>query len=133
MCGIVGYVGRRPGKPIILDGLRRLEYRGYDSAGLALMEDDGLGDRAGRRQPRRAHRRRRQTVPAGLRGPRAHALGDARPAVRGERPPARRLHAAASRIVLNGIIENYKELRAELTRRAATPSPPRPTPRSWPT
>ena len=43
MCGIVGYVGRRPGKPIILDGLRSLEYRGYDSAGIALIEEDGLG------------------------------------------------------------------------------------------
>jgi len=42
MCGIVGYVGRRPGKPIILDGLKRLEYRGYDSAGLALLEPDGI-------------------------------------------------------------------------------------------
>jgi len=42
MCGIVGYVGRRPGKPIILDGLRRLEYRGYDSAGIALVEPGGI-------------------------------------------------------------------------------------------
>ena len=38
MCGIVGYVGRRPAKPIILDGLKRLEYRGYDSAGIVLVE-----------------------------------------------------------------------------------------------
>ena len=42
MCGIVGYVGRRDGKPIILDGLRRLEYRGYDSAGIVLLEGDGI-------------------------------------------------------------------------------------------
>jgi len=42
MCGIVGYVGKRAGKQIILDGLRRLEYRGYDSAGIALMGPDGL-------------------------------------------------------------------------------------------
>ena len=41
MCGIVGYVGYRDGKPIILDGLRRLEYRGYDSAGLVLLEKAG--------------------------------------------------------------------------------------------
>ena len=45
MCGIVGYVGRRPGKPIILDGLRRLEYRGYDSAGIALIESRWHRDR----------------------------------------------------------------------------------------
>src|ERR671910_1817518 len=42
MCGIIGYVGPREAKPLLLQGLERLEYRGYDSAGLALREDDGL-------------------------------------------------------------------------------------------
>ena len=42
MCGIIGYVGRRACKELLLHGLERLEYRGYDSAGLALREDDGL-------------------------------------------------------------------------------------------
>ena len=42
MCGIVGYVGGRPCKDLLLHGLERLEYRGYDSAGLALHEDEGL-------------------------------------------------------------------------------------------
>jgi glucosamine--fructose-6-phosphate aminotransferase (isomerizing) len=42
MCGIIGYVGPRPAKDLLLQGLERLEYRGYDSAGLALAEDDGL-------------------------------------------------------------------------------------------
>ena len=42
MCGIVGYVGSRPAKDFIIDGLRRLEYRGYDSAGLAVVSDGAL-------------------------------------------------------------------------------------------
>ena len=41
MCGIVGYVGPRNAAPILLEGLRRLEYRGYDSAGIAILTDDG--------------------------------------------------------------------------------------------
>ena len=42
MCGIIGYVGRRPALPVLVEGLRRLEYRGYDSAGVALVDGDGL-------------------------------------------------------------------------------------------
>ncbi|MCW2570542.1 MAG: glmS, partial [Frankiales bacterium] len=42
MCGIVGYVGGKPGMDVVLEGLRRLEYRGYDSAGVAVLSDDGV-------------------------------------------------------------------------------------------
>ncbi|MCW2778467.1 MAG: glutamine amidotransferase, partial [Frankiales bacterium] len=42
MCGIVGYVGSKPGLEVVLDGLRRLEYRGYDSAGVAVLSPEGL-------------------------------------------------------------------------------------------
>src|SRR6187551_3206512 len=42
MCGIIGYVGPRACKPLLIQGLERLEYRGYDSAGIALLEDGGL-------------------------------------------------------------------------------------------
>ena len=44
MCGIIGYVGPRECKPLLLQGLERLEYRGYDSAGIALREEGGLVD-----------------------------------------------------------------------------------------
>jgi glucosamine--fructose-6-phosphate aminotransferase (isomerizing) len=42
MCGIIGYVGSRPSKNLLIAGLERLEFRGYDSAGIALLEQDGL-------------------------------------------------------------------------------------------
>ncbi|MGI9239582.1 MAG: glutamine--fructose-6-phosphate transaminase (isomerizing), partial [Verrucomicrobiales bacterium] len=45
MCGIIGYVGKKQAAPILLDGLKRLEYRGYDSAGMSLMEGGEIGMR----------------------------------------------------------------------------------------
>jgi glucosamine--fructose-6-phosphate aminotransferase (isomerizing) len=116
MCGIVGYAGRRPGKPIILDGLKRLEYRGYDSAGIVLIEDDGL-----------------ETVRAvgnldalfaaaeGTSSKATVGLGHTRWATHG-RPNHENAHphddcSGRVSIVVNGIVENYKELRTELTAR----------------
>ena len=48
MCGIVGYVGKRDAGPILMEGLHRLEYRGYDSAGVAIVDDDGVIETAKR-------------------------------------------------------------------------------------
>ena len=91
MCGIVGYVGDKPARDVVIEGLRRLEYRGYDSAGIALAHDGGdrLGQ-AGRQagQPREVHR---GDTAAGLDDRhRAHALGHPRCPQRRQRAPARR-------------------------------------------
>ncbi|MEE4276040.1 MAG: glutamine--fructose-6-phosphate aminotransferase, partial [Thermoleophilia bacterium] len=116
MCGIVGYVGRRPGKPIILDGLRRLEYRGYDSAGLTLLEADGL-------ETVRAVGNLDALFAAVGDGasPATAGLGHTRWATHGSVCEANaHPHADCTgriSVVLNGIIENYKELRAALTAR----------------
>jgi len=116
MCGIVGYVGRRPGKPIILDGLRRLEYRGYDSAGIVLVEDGGLDT------VRSVGNLDALFAAAGPNSSQAVVgLGHTRWATHGK-PSLENAHphddcAGKVSIVVNGIVENYKELRAELTAR----------------
>ncbi len=116
MCGIVGYVGRRAGKPIILDGLRRLEYRGYDSAGIVLVEDGGL------ETVRAVGNLDALFAAAGESGSDACVgLGHTRWATHGK-PSEANAHphgdcSGRLSVVLNGIIENYKELRARLTER----------------
>jgi glucosamine--fructose-6-phosphate aminotransferase (isomerizing) len=118
MCGIVGYVGLRPGKAIILDGLRSLEYRGYDSAGIALVEEDGLG------VVRAVGNLDALIAAAGGPSDACVGLGHTRWATHG-RPSEVNAHphgdcSGRVSIVLNGIIENYKELRAELSSRGHT-------------
>jgi glutamine---fructose-6-phosphate transaminase (isomerizing) len=113
MCGIVGYAGRRAGKPIILDGLRRLEYRGYDSAGIALLEGEQVA------VVRAVGNLDCLVAAAGPESsPAVVGLGHTRWATHG-RPSEANAHPHADcsgrvQIVLNGIIENYKELRDEL-------------------
>ena len=130
MCGIVGYVGRRPGKPIILDGLRRLEYRGYDSAGIALIEEGGIDT------VRAVGNLDALFAAAGENGSEACVgLGHTRWATHG-RPSEENAHPHSDcsgriSIVLNGIVENYKELRARLARARSHVHAARRTPRSW--
>jgi glutamine---fructose-6-phosphate transaminase (isomerizing) len=114
MCGIIGYVGGRASKPLLIQGLQRLEYRGYDSAGIALLEEDGLdyvravGNLANLKEA------------AGPNGSvSTTGLGHTRWATHGgvTEENAHPLTACDERdmaIVLNGIIENYRELREEL-------------------
>jgi glutamine---fructose-6-phosphate transaminase (isomerizing) len=113
MCGIVGYVGSQDAAPILLEGLGRLEYRGYDSAGLAVVARGGLKVRKvkGRVADLTAD------LPARFKG--TPGIGHTRWATHGE-PTPENAHPhtdAAGRIAVvhNGIIENADELRAKLT------------------
>ncbi len=91
MCGIVGYVGPKQCVPILVEGLRRLEYRGYDSAGLALHTGE-RGIQIVRAVGKLANLEAalQKLAAFGDHGHRSHALGDARAPQRGQRPPARR-------------------------------------------
>jgi glucosamine--fructose-6-phosphate aminotransferase (isomerizing) len=114
MCGIVGYIGPRDATPIILDGLRRLEYRGYDSAGLAVVDN---GQIEVRRDAGKLDRLANLVVEEPLHG--QIGIGHTRWATHGE-PSARNAHphlGTSGTVVLahNGIVENYLELRDELS------------------
>jgi glucosamine--fructose-6-phosphate aminotransferase (isomerizing) len=113
MCGIVGYIGPRNATPVILNGLRKLEYRGYDSAGLAVLEDGHIEVRrdAGKLD-RLAELVAEQPVKGNV------GIGHTRWATHGS-PTARNAHPHQGMtgdvvIVHNGIVENYLELREEL-------------------
>jgi glutamine---fructose-6-phosphate transaminase (isomerizing) len=114
MCGIIGYVGRREAKPLLLGGLRRLEYRGYDSAGIALREDDKLD------YVRAVGNLQNLVDAAGPNGSTArHGLGHTRWATHGSvtelnAHPLTGCEPSQLAIVLNGIVENYRELRESL-------------------
>ena len=117
MCGIVGYVGHRPALDVVVDALRRMEYRGYDSSGVALVDGDGkltVRRRAGRLA--NLESALAETDPADLVG--STGLGHTRWATHG-RPTDRNAHphrdaAGKIAVVHNGIIENYATLRHEL-------------------
>src|ERR1041384_4259849 len=116
MCGIVGYVGKKRVVPVIIDGLKKLEYRGYDSAGIAVA---GNGN-AGELQVRRAEGKLRNLEEAvrlkPLEG--TYGIGHTRWATHG-RPTEENAHPhrdCTGRVVVvhNGIIENYLQLKERL-------------------
>ncbi len=115
MCGIVGYVGSRPSQDILIAGLSRLEYRGYDSAGIAVITDDGalaMRKRAGKLKVLRDDLGARP-LPAGTTG-----IGHTRWATHGG-PTDENAHPHLGddgrlALIHNGIIENFAELRDEL-------------------
>ncbi len=114
MCGIVGYIGSRKTVPIILDGLRRLEYRGYDSAGLAVFGEDG--ELIIRRASGKLHNLEEAVKLNPVEG--SYGIGHTRWATHG-RPTEENAHphTGPSRSVVlvhNGIVENYLDLKREL-------------------
>jgi glucosamine--fructose-6-phosphate aminotransferase (isomerizing) len=114
MCGIIGYVGEREAKPLLLQGLKRLEYRGYDSAGIALREEKRI------EYVRAVGNLQKLVEAVGPNGSKSkHGLGHTRWATHGgvtERNahPLVGCDAAKLAIVLNGIVENYRELKEQL-------------------
>ena len=116
MCGIIGYVGGRPCRELILTGLERLEYRGYDSAGFALLADgEGLVESV--RAVGNLSQLRKSAGPDAASAATA-GLGHTRWATHG-RVTTENAHPHSSAdgsvlVVMNGIIENYMELRSEL-------------------
>ena len=118
MCGIVGYIGHRDSVPIIMDALGRLEYRGYDSAGIAVIDSEGrlTGSKAEGKLSRLVERLNNGEALSGAVG-----IGHTRWATHGVPSDANaHPHADCSgkiAVVHNGIIENYAALRARLIER----------------
>ncbi|MGC9971377.1 MAG: glutamine--fructose-6-phosphate transaminase (isomerizing) [Bryobacteraceae bacterium] len=118
MCGIVGYVGPQDATPIILNGLKRLEYRGYDSAGLAVLENGSIQVRREVGKLSRLAALLQESPVHGHIG-----IGHTRWATHGV-PSSRNAHPHIGNtgkvvVVHNGIVENYLELRQELTAEGA--------------
>jgi glucosamine--fructose-6-phosphate aminotransferase (isomerizing) len=114
MCGIIGYIGDKQVLPILIDGLRRLEYRGYDSAGVAVVRDGSIELR---RSAGKLARLEEAIVACPLDG--EYGIGHTRWATHG-RPTEENAHPhrdCTGRIVVvhNGIIENYLDLKRQLT------------------
>ena len=121
MCGIIGYAGHRPAVPVVVEGLRRLEYRGYDSAGVAFARQGGL--HVVRATGKLAALEEKLATEEGITTP-TSAMGHTRWATHGV-PAERNAHPHCSNdgslaIVHNGIIENYQEIKADLTAKGYT-------------
>ena len=119
MCGIVGYIGKSEAYPIVIKGLRRLEYRGYDSTGVAIIQDGKL----------QVHKKKGKVaeLEEAVLGKNMHshiAIGHTRWATHGE-PSDRNAHPHLSNngrlaMLHNGIIENYAPIKKELISKGYT-------------
>jgi len=120
MCGIIGYTGPRAAGPILIDSLRRLEYRGYDSAGVAILDGSAGGASTVVKSNHKVAELARQLDADGM-PPGNTGIGHTRWATHG-RPTMLNAHphqdcTGRIHLIHNGIIENYRELRIELTTR----------------
>src|SRR5579862_6854638 len=116
MCGIIGIIGHEPAAPQLVEALKRLEYRGYDSAGVATLEDGVLTRRRAEGKLKNLETRLAREPLAGTIG-----IGHTRWATHG-RPTENNAHPHATEklaVVHNGIIENFAELRRELEAKGA--------------
>jgi glutamine---fructose-6-phosphate transaminase (isomerizing) len=116
MCGIVGILGRSPVAELLVDSLKRLEYRGYDSAGVATLEGDHLARRRAEGKLKNLEKRLQAEPLAGHTG-----IGHTRWATHGK-PTESNAHPHATEnvaVVHNGIIENFRELRTMLEKQGA--------------
>src|SRR5206468_3907623 len=117
MCGIVGILGREPVAGLLVDALKRLEYRGYDSAGVATLEAGHIARRRAEGKLRNLEARLAREPLTGTIG-----IGHTRWATHG-RPTEHNAHPHTTErlaVVHNGIIENFRELREELEKTGAT-------------
>src|SRR5437588_7864519 len=117
MCGIIGIIGGEPAAPQLIDALKRLEYRGYDSAGVATLEAGRLTRRRAEGKLKNLEQRLGREPLGGQIG-----IGHTRWATHG-RPSEGNAHPHATdkvAVVHNGIIENFRELREELERKGHT-------------
>ena len=116
MCGIIGYIGNKPATPILIEGLRRLEYRGYDSAGIAVIENDEV---CRVRMPGKVEKLAAKIAQHQFEG--TIGIGHTRWATHGK-PSEANAHPHANgdetiMLIHNGIIENYQSLCSQLTSR----------------
>src|SRR6201986_4062103 len=116
MCGIIGIIGSEPAAPQLVDALKRLEYRGYDSAGVATLEEGVLTRRRAEGKLRNLEQKIARDPLAGVIG-----IGHTRWATHG-RPNETNAHPHATdrlAVVHNGIIENFREFRVQLEKNGA--------------
>src|SRR5574340_1527587 len=116
MCGIIGYVGAKPASPVLLEGLRRLEYRGYDSAGVAVLDGGNLQVRKKKGKIDEGIARELAASPVVGDTGIAHTRWATHGAPSDENSHPHLDASGRIAVVHNGVIENYDQLKRRLTK-----------------